>query len=141
MARDKLKIIETLNSTSLDDTGLLESRTAESTQEPTQEFRRSRYDEAFRREALRIWKTSGRSAESVARELAVNVRTLYYWAQDRRCDTDAESSTDDVAALRAENERLRAENEKLQRQKQVLRRALGIMSENSRTAAEAVVIA
>jgi transposase len=137
MAHDKLISGSPLNSTPLEDTGLLESGITVLTQEP----RRRRYDEAFRRQALRIWRSSGRSAESVAKELAVSVPTLYYWAKDRKPGAEeAETPSDDIAALRSENERLRAENGKLQRQKQILRRALGIMSENLKTPAEALVI-
>jgi transposase len=126
-----------LNPSTLDDTGLLGSGTTVLAPEP----RRRRYDEAFRREALHIWRTSGRSAESVAKELDISVPTLYYWAKDRRSDSSDEAPpANSIAALRAENEQLRAEVEKLLRQKQILRRALGIMSENLKTSAEALVI-
>ena len=124
-----------MNPTTFDDTGLIGSGTTA----VAQESKRRRYGEAFRREALRIWRTSGRSAESVAKELEISVPTLYYWAKDRRIISDeAAAPGDDLNDLRSENERLRSEVERLRRQKQILRRALGIMAENLKNPYEAV---
>jgi len=35
------------------------------------------YDEAFKREAVRLWKSSGKAAEKTARELGISVFYLY----------------------------------------------------------------
>ena len=40
-----------------------------------------RYDEAFKREAVRLWQSSGRSAETVARELGLSQPS--WWTQRR----------------------------------------------------------
>lgn len=126
-----------MNPTTFDDTGLIGSGTTA----VAQESKRRRYDEAFRREALRIWRTSGRSAESVAKELDISVQTLYYWAKDRRTGPDDTIlGPDDLGALRNENERLRGEVERLKRQKQILRRALGIMAENLKNPYETAMV-
>jgi hypothetical protein len=41
-----------------------------------------RNDEAFKWEAVRLWQTSGRSAESMAGELGISVLTLNEWGQE-----------------------------------------------------------
>jgi len=103
-----------------------------------QEGRRQRYDEAFRREALLRWRRSGRSAESVAKELGISLPTLYYWSKVGRADRANQSPPPDLfAALKSENELLRADNDKLQRQKQILRRAVEIMAENPKASSAA----
>jgi transposase-like protein len=38
-----------------------------------------RHDDTFKREAVRLWKSSGRSAETTARELGISVFQLYDW--------------------------------------------------------------
>ena len=37
------------------------------------------YDKAFREEAVRMWKASGKAAEVTARELGISVFRLYDW--------------------------------------------------------------
>ena len=46
--------------------------------------RRVRYDENFKAEAIRLWKTSHRPARIVAKELGISVATLYLWGRDVR---------------------------------------------------------
>ena len=43
-----------------------------------------RKDDAFKREAIRLWKSSGRSAETTARELGISVFQLYDWNRARQ---------------------------------------------------------
>jgi transposase-like protein len=40
-----------------------------------------RYDEAYKQEAVRLWQSSGRSAEHTARELGISAFNLYEWKQ------------------------------------------------------------
>lgn len=40
---------------------------------------RRRCDDAFMEEAVRAWKSSGKSAEQVARELELRAELLYKW--------------------------------------------------------------
>jgi transposase-like protein len=41
-----------------------------------------KYDEAFKQEAVRLWHTSGRSAEATARELGISAFNLYKWGRE-----------------------------------------------------------
>ena len=41
------------------------------------------HDEAFRQQAVRMWKQSGKSAELTARELGISVFQLYDWNRIR----------------------------------------------------------
>jgi transposase len=93
-----------------------------------------RYDEAYKQEAIRLWQSSGQSAEHTARELGISVFNLYEWR--KRADRLARAAgaaglpgTPD--ALQAENERLRAELARMTEQRDILKKAAGILSEPS----------
>jgi transposase len=93
---------------------------------------KARYTEEYKREALELWRASGRSAAKVAAELGIRAPLLYRWAHlDREPDAaKAESKPGrSVAELEAEIRRLRAENTKLLEQREVLKKSLGILSE------------
>ena len=93
-----------------------------------------RYDEAFKQEAVRLWQSSGQSAEHTARELGISVFNLYEWRKrmerQARAAGPAASSVSQKA-LQAENERLRAELARMTEQRDILKRAAGILSEPS----------
>jgi transposase len=96
------------------------------------------YDEAFRWEAIRLWKRSGKSAELTARELGISVFQLYEWnrgAGGRRAAAspplpDLKSRSKE--ALEAEVERLQQELRRVTEQRDILKKAAGILSEPSR---------
>lgn len=92
-----------------------------------------KYDEAFRQQAVRMWKQSGKSAELTARELGISVFQLYDWnrtGQPARAAGLAAPS-DSNEALQAENERLRQELARITEQRDILKKAAGILSEPS----------
>ena len=92
-----------------------------------------RHDEAFREQAIRMWKQSGRSAELTARELGISVFQLYDWnrkGQPARAAGLAAPS-DSKEELQAENERLRQELARITEQRDILKKAAGILSEPS----------
>ena len=94
--------------------------------------RQARYTEEYKREALELWRASGRSAAKVAAELGIRPPLLYRWAHlERQPDTSKSDSKSNrsVAELEAEIRRLRAENAKLLEQREVLKKSLGILSE------------
>lgn len=74
-------------------------------------------DEAFRREAVRILASSGRTIRAVAEDLGVGVSSLGKWKRTfERDDLMAgphEDVTKELARLRRENELLRAERDLL----------------------------
>ena len=84
---------------------------------------KARYTEEYKKEALQLWRASGRSAAKVAAELGIRAPLLYRWAQlERRPEAAAAKSKagHSVAELEAEIRRLRAENSKLLEQREVL---------------------
>jgi len=96
--------------------------------------RRRRYDEAFKREAIRLWRTSNRSADDVAKELGMSAQTLYTWGREDRPHGGGlpGNGAKTLRELELEVGRLRAENEKLLRQREILKKTLGIMTETPR---------
>ena len=96
-----------------------------------------RYDEAFRREAIRLWKSSGQSAEITARELGISVFQLYEWNRGAGVSRAAASARPpDLKAaskeeLQGEIERLQRELTRVSEQRDILKKAAGILSEPS----------
>jgi transposase len=76
-------------------------------------------DDAFRREAVRILASSGRTIRAVAEDLGVGVSSLGKWKRTfEREDLMAgphEDVTKELARLRRENELLRAERDLLKK--------------------------
>ena len=90
------------------------------------------YSEEYKREALQLWRASGRSAAKVAAELGIRAPLLYRWAHlEHQPDTAKKESKQgrSVEELEAEIRRLRAENAKLLEQREVLKKSLGILSD------------
>jgi transposase len=93
---------------------------------------KARYTEEYKREALELWRASGRSAAKVAAELGIRPPLLYRWAHSEREPSASKSEfkpNRSIAELEAEIRRLRAENAKLLEQREVLKKSLGILSE------------
>ena len=91
-----------------------------------------RYDEAYKQEAVRLWQSSGRSAEHTARELGISAYNLYEWKQ--RADrltraAGAAGRSGSKEALQVENERLKKELARMTEQRDILKKAAGILSE------------
>lgn len=76
-------------------------------------------DEAFRKEAVRILASSGRTIKAVAEDLGVGTSSLGKWKRDLdRAELMAgphEDVTKELARLRRENELLRAERDLLKK--------------------------
>lgn len=89
------------------------------------------YDEAFKREAVRLWRSSGRAAEHTARDLGISVFNLYEWGRVGRPTRAAGAVGPHVSKeeLEAENERLRRELARITEQRDILKKAAGILSE------------
>src|SRR3954447_4385521 len=92
--------------------------------------RHARYTEEYKKEALELWRASGRSAAKVAAELGIRAPLLYRWARPKRqanlSDNESKSGRS-VEELEAEIRRLRTENAKLLEQREVLKKSLGIL--------------
>src|SRR5207344_3636772 len=89
------------------------------------------YTKEFKLEAVRLWKSSGRPAAAVARELGLRRNHLYTWQSE--LDTHGEAafpgkggrahSTDELTRLRRENAPLREERDIFKMSRSSRRRA------------------
>jgi transposase len=90
-----------------------------------------RYDAAFKRQAVELVVSSGKTINEVATELGLGHDTLKRWKTqylDQSClQRNGQPIT--AADLEKEVQRLRVENEHLRRQRDILKKSLGILSE------------
>ena len=85
--------------------------------------KRQQYTKEFKQEAVRLWKSSGRPAAAVARELGLRRNHLYKWQHEIENFGEAAfpgkggraPSTDALTRLRRENARLREERDILKK--------------------------
>jgi transposase len=95
-----------------------------------------RFDEEFKRDAVRMLESRVRTAQQLAGELGVSVWSLKRWAQLYGKDSAAGGppggggpAAADAAVLVVENARLRRELETVSRQRDILKKALGILGQ------------
>jgi len=93
------------------------------------------YTDQFRRDALDLLQTSGKSMTQVARELGISVATLRNWKIRALQNASPNIAKSDPEALSAEelfeqNQQLRKENEYLKRQREILKKAASILAED-----------
>lgn len=79
------------------------------------------YSMEFRREAVRLLRSSGRSVRQLSRELGVSQQSLRNW--ERQADADAGETSDLSSDERAELRRLRRENKVLTEEREILKKA------------------
>lgn len=85
--------------------------------------KRQQFTTEFKRDAVRLWKSSGRPAAAVARELGLRRNHLYKWQHELETYGEAAfpgkggraHSLDEVTRLRQENARLREERDILKK--------------------------
>jgi transposase-like protein len=91
------------------------------------------YDAEFKREAVRLLLTSGKTATQLARELGVSSWSLGRWKQDEikaTAEMDGPGQVRSSAAVEQENRELRRELEAMRRQRDLLKKAIAICSED-----------
>lgn len=92
--------------------------------------KRRSYDAEFREGAVRIVLETGKPAAEVARDLGVHEGTLQTWVTRARRAAETgtgpldESEREELARLRAENQRLRKDNVELGMERDVLKRCM-----------------
>ena len=94
-------------------------------------FTRRRFTDAFKSEAVRLTRESGRPVAPVARELGISDTVLYRWRNEER---QVESQGRTRQAVRAgldELTRLKRENETLRKERDFLRRAAAFFARES----------
>ena len=89
------------------------------------------YSEEFRLEAVRLLRSSGRSAPELARELGCSPQSLRNWA--RQLDVDQGKAAGLTTDEREELRRLRRENRVLTEEREILRKAAAFFAKDART--------
>jgi transposase len=101
--------------------------TSSSTSGPTG---RTKHDEQFRRDAVELWRASGKTAKQIAEQLGIKRDRLYVWAGEYRPrGGDGAGAPPSPEELQRENVALREEVERLREQREILKKSLGILSE------------
>ena len=94
---------------------------------------RKKFDEAFKRQAVELWLSSGKAATEVAAELGIHPQRLSAWrkrfAPPPPGGEGGGGAQRSAEQLEAENTGLRCENEYLRQQRDILKKTLGILSE------------
>lgn len=89
------------------------------------------YSLEFRREAVRLLRTSGRPIPQLARELGCSPQSLRNWA--RQLDVDEGKAEGLTSDEREELRRLRRENRILSEEREILRKAAAFFAKDSET--------
>lgn len=85
---------------------------------------RRKYDATFKREAVALWLSSGKSAREIGAQLGISQSHLYDWKNQYGPETvTTQAQRDEELA------RLRQENALLRQQRDILKKTLGIISE------------
>jgi transposase-like protein len=91
-----------------------------------------RFDEEFKRDAVRMLKSGERSAQQLSQELGVSVWSLKRWSKEfpigGAAGPGAFCASEQASAL--EIARLRRELEFITRQRDILKKALGILGQD-----------
>lgn len=94
------------------------------------------YSEEFRREAVRLAESGGRSLSQIARELGIHLETLRGWRRRARTRGESEDGVTGTSAtvpsLEDENRRLRRENERLREEREILKKATAFFARDAR---------
>ena len=85
---------------------------------------RRKFDSTFKRDAVELWTSTGRSAREIAAELGIREALLHAWKK-----RFANSAPATAAELETELATLRRENAQLRQQRDILKKTLGILSE------------
>jgi transposase len=93
---------------------------------------RRRFDEEFRREAVRLAESGTVPMAQIARELGVHVETLRLWRVKARTRAEAPDSDAPGPSLEDENRRLRRENARLVEEREILKKAMAFFAKDAR---------
>jgi transposase len=92
------------------------------------------YTEEFKRDAVRLVETSGKSKTQIARDLGISDSALYRWLKEYGQALGASASASgqsgpSLTDLEAENKRLRREVKVLRQERDILKKAISICSQ------------
>ena len=91
-------------------------------------IRRKRYDQNFKRQAVELWLSGGKSAPAVAAELGISAQALKTWKKQLAL-VPPPSGAQTWEQVHEENRRLRRELSGALRRCDILKKTLGILSE------------
>ncbi|MCA1602668.1 MAG: transposase [Acidobacteria bacterium] len=94
---------------------------------------REHYDAEFKREAVGLLLTSGKTATQLSRELGVSAWSLSRWKQEElraMGEITVDGQVRPAAEVEQENRQLRHELEAMRRQRDLLKKAIAICSED-----------
>lgn len=89
------------------------------------------YSPQFRREAVELYRRSGKSLQTIASELGVAHESLRMW--NKQHDIDAGGAEGLSSDERAELTRLRRENRRLEAERDLLKRAAAFFAKETET--------
>jgi transposase len=89
-----------------------------------------KYDQAFKREAVRLVEEEGRCPHSVEKELGLGNGAISRWRKAFSKEHDQSSGTPETN--KAELRRLQRENEILRQERDILKKAMAIFSKTSK---------
>ncbi len=90
------------------------------------------YTEEFKRDAVRLVETSGKSKTQIARDLGISDSALYRWLKEYGQTPEPSANGQggpNLKDLEAENKRLRREVEVLRQERDILKKAISICSQ------------
>ena len=90
------------------------------------------YSEEFRKEALRLRESSGKSVTEIERELGITAGLLYKWQVrygQATIEREASQAKPTVQTLEAEIRRLKRDNAILQQEREILKKAVKLFSQ------------
>ena len=92
---------------------------------------RRQFTDAFKSEAVRLTRESGRPVAQVARELGISDHVLYRWMSKQRFVESQGHTRQSVRAGQDELTRLKRENETLRKERDFLKRAAAFFARES----------
>jgi transposase len=95
--------------------------------------KKSNYSEEFKRDALQLLKSSGKSRNAIERDLGLSQALLRQWEIRYQVTPDSQGlERSELEQLKAEVRRLQKENETLRMEREILKKTVQIFSEPSK---------
>jgi transposase len=93
----------------------------------------SKYDVAFKREAIRMIKEEGQSVTDISQKIGVHIKTLYRWLDEYKKDgNDAFPGKGNLKPADEELRQLKRENEELREENNILKKAAAIFAKHQK---------